>query len=374
MKPTNQKIIDITSVSSVTIDISSNVENYILTGTKVVSTNFDVVASGVPTRNVEVWIFCRATLTSTGSPTFTILGTTIGLPIILSPFVSICKYLNGAWYVTTHNFPVRGSTTIEITVDDELIIKDDSIGDAHVNSDAKIVWTKLADGTAGEIMATDPTTKKPITLPVATYASPAELIFVKGATANIQTQLTDRYTKAASDAITNALGVLIADTYTKAQADVITNALGVLIADCYTKAQADVITNALGVLIANTYTKAEVDTAIADVTTGKVSSSILTGNTVLLATTLKTDYECDATAGGFTITLPLANTVNADTMIKFWLVGAANNVIVQRAGADGITDLNRATVTSKTMTALGNWIFAVTDGSANWKIYSDKLT
>ncbi|MFA5715880.1 MAG: hypothetical protein WC998_09075 [Candidatus Paceibacterota bacterium] len=374
MKPTNQKIIDITSVSSVTLDISSNVENYVLTGTKVVSAPFTVVASGTPARNLEVWIFCRATLTTTGTPTFDILGTDVGLSLLASPFLAICKYLNGAWYVTVHNFPVKGSTTIEINVDDELIIKDDSIGDAHIKSDAEIVWTKLADGTAGQIMATDAVSKKPVTLDTGTYPTPAELIHVKGVTSAIQPQLTDRYTKADADAITNALGVLIADTYTKAQADVITDALGVLVADCYTKAQADVITDALGVLIADTYTKSEVDTAIAATTPAKVSSAIITGNTVLLSTTLKTDYECDATAGGFTITLPLANTVNSGTMVKFWLLGVANNVIIQRAGADNITDLNRSSVTSKTMTALGNWIFAVSDGSANWKIYSDKLT
>jgi hypothetical protein len=146
MKLTNQKITDISSISTVTLDATSNVENYVLTGTKTISTNFEVVASGTPARDVLVYVWCVATLTTSGSPTFTVLGKTVQLDFLPRNFLAVAAYVNSSWNVIIAPLtPATGSSHISVDpATGALSITAGSIVNADVAAGAAIAYAKLA--------------------------------------------------------------------------------------------------------------------------------------------------------------------------------------------------------------------------------------
>jgi len=353
MKNVSEKIIAITSASTVTLNITGDVEDYVLTGTKALSTNFEVVASATPTKACSVWIWCQATITVTGSPTFTVLGTVIDNKVIVNPFLAVCQYLNGGWLVFAANYiPVKGSGQITISSTGELGIKAKSILTGDLSDTAGVKFSQMEDLTADflpkigsdqKIAASD--------IPV------ADAEFIKGLTSKAQDQL---------DAIVAAQGTDESDIDTL-QTDMST-AQGDIASLKASRTTDEANIAAAQVDIGN------LQSAVAAIAPSKVDPATLSGTTVLVGASLKTDYYCDGTLGGFPVTLPAANTVAVNTMVKFLLVGASNSITIQRAGADNIILFTLGTATSRVMTVMGNYVWLVSDGSANWKLYSELLT
>lgn len=68
-------------------------------------------------------------------------------------------------------------------------------------------------------------------------------------------------------------------------------------------------------------------------------------------------------SGDITLTLPLANTVAANTPIRFEKRAAANSVTLQKQGADVFTPI--------TVTALGSGATVISDGVSRWSVWLD---
>jgi hypothetical protein len=418
----NKQTVVTNSTTSVVLNLASDVATYYFSGTATLSGNLVVSTTGTAKEGMVCLVVFNTALTL-GAYSVTVLGEVIVDDIASDTFYTICTYNDSAWHVLYGKIVPfgTGGGTIGIDGNGDLEVTAASLDTSHLEALAAIKLTQLADGTANTLIGHNGS-GVPIELPLATYPSLTELSYVKGLSSAVQTQITAR---PASGAIVNAdINASAAIDYTKLHlanhilnADINTGAaidyskldlVGHLVdadidaaaAITHSKMAALTASRVMGTdgsgvasaLTTGTYpslaelaylkgTTSAVQTqltalsaAITAVAPSKVSSAVLNTGTVLVAATLKTDYECDCTVGGFTVTLPAANTVAADTMVKFWLLGAANNLVVQRAGADSIVGLNLGLAINVTMTALGNWVFLVCNGSNAWKIYSDKLT
>ena len=69
--------------------------------------------------------------------------------------------------------------------------------------------------------------------------------------------------------------------------------------------------------------------------------------------------------GGFTTTLPLANTVAAGTYSEFFMIGA-NSAKILTQGSDKIFNIYNASVTADTLTITKRGVMVYSDGNANW--------
>jgi len=175
------------------------------------------------------------------------------------------------------------------------------IVNADVNSAAAIDTTKLKPLTASELVITG-VGGLLASAPVATYPSLAELAFVKGATSNLQTQITAAATKVYVDA-------------------------------------ADAV----------------LDAKIAAINTSVKTWTTVTGTTVLTSATIKNIVLCDTTGGAFTTTLPLISTIDDGYELKISCTGHVSNVAtVACNAADHVVNQDSSGAVG-TLTMAGYW-------------------
>lgn len=358
MRNTSVKIIPITSIDSYALLVNSPVKNYILTGTKTISTNFAITASASPTTKKEVWIWNQATITVSGTPTFTILGTTVDLTVIQHPFVAICAYINSVWQVAIIRiYPTIGSSTIGIDgATGAISVLSGSLSNTLINSAAAIAYSKL--NLSGALLNSDLHTNfaMPVnqlaaltpsqlaaydsngflqSLAVATYPSLAELARVKGLTYNAQDQIT---------AIVSALGNYVLTSTLSAYSD----------------------TTAMNAAIAS---------AIATAKPLWDGTTLATATDLSLLATMRQEYLLDASGGTVPVITGLAANYPINTPLMFTLYGASTPCTISPKGSDlFVTMGGTTTAATVTLNAVGDFVKFISSGTNRWRIIAQKIT
>jgi hypothetical protein len=157
---------------------------------------------------MECWMCFLGAITP-DTHTFTIFGTAINPKVIVNPWIALCKYTGGVWYVVYFNMVGKTGDGGSITTDanGNLIIKAGGVTNtmlagsityanllltgAILSADlaGSVAWNKMLALTASRLMGTDGGGVA-IPLDTATYPSLGEIALIKGLTgASLQTQL-----------------------------------------------------------------------------------------------------------------------------------------------------------------------------------------
>ena len=331
MKKSNNIVKDISSIGSITLDVKGNVENLVLTGTKAMATNFEIDVSDTPPNVMELWVVNLCAITITDSPTFTILGWVIPNTIIISPFIALCKYLNGAWYVWIHTFAPTAGHGIKIDPGTGAIsINAKSIIASDASDTAAFAFTQLVALTAdmlpklnasGFIEASD--------IPV------AKAEFIKTLASDAQNQINQVIASLADYITATALASALADYYTSTQVD---------------SALADYVLTSVLSSYSNTTV---MNAAIAAGRSVKTYNTPLTNNTTLNASTITDTVYFDSTGGGFTIYLPLISSLADGQIVTLKQYGANAVTIGANASDSGFIEVAGTSALNLTLSSAG---------------------
>lgn len=397
-----KKAIDISTASSpYSVQLTSDCQSYTFTGTKALSAPFTIQAVGTASEGMRVWfLFNTSITTSGGTHVFTIFGTPIYDVIATTKWWAMAEYLNGAWFVISGAASASNpdGTKIDLDTRGALTIKPASIVNADIDAAAAITYTKLT--LANSILNADIS-------PSAAIAYSKLSLTNSIANADISSSAAIAYSKLnlASSILNSDIGASAAIAYSKLTlTNSVTNAdIAAAAAIAYTKlsltnsiVDADVKTSAaisrskLAALTANRVTVADasgVDISSSITTTelgylagatsnlqaqinavvpNSVTRATLSGTTILTFP-MRTMYFCDVSGGGFTVTLPAASTVTADTKVEFVVWGHNTNVLtITRAGSDLIDAAASIGGTSLTSSGYDAGYILICDGSTKW--------
>lgn len=375
--------------SPYTLSVSSDVEVYTFYGNKTLGSDFAIQASGTPANDCMVWMFFTGSIT-TGAYVFSIFGSAINVAnqtgsILGSPFCAICSYSNSAWHIAPISLsPIIPGGIFSIDGNGNFIIAPGGITNTQVNASAAIAYSKLA--LSNSITNAD-------------LNAAAAIAYTKLALANsilnadINASAAIAYSKLAlSNSIVNAdVNTAAAIAFSKMAA---LTASRVLASDgsgvvtpldtatypsltelTYLKGVSSAIQTQLGLKAAITYVDAQdsILQAAIDAITTTITTGNLTTTTVLSAATMKTDYTCDGTSG-YDVTLPLANTVTANTAVRFYQTVAGSTINIKRSGSDDIYDNLGVAQTQLSMKAVGDYIEMFCNGSSAYRVLRSSLT
>jgi len=334
--------------------LKSMVESYTFYGTLTLGANFAITANGTPKPGMICILMFDSAITPAGN-TFTVLGTVINSKIITSPFFCIAEYTRSKWVVVSHNLATAKADGITI-IDTAGVLGVGTIGNTQFSSSDKLVYAKMtltgslknADLTSDAAidlskLATVSATKVIVSdgngyFTTTTGCTIEELSALSGISSAIQTQL-------------DALAGTFADYYTSSE-------ITAIIADYST-------TSAMN---------AAISSAISGLVVIKNITTLATTTDLSTVGTLYQEYLLNATSGAVGITLPHASSLVANAPIKFTLIGAANPSTITPKGTDRIYGLNTAEAASKTLTAIGDHIQLISNGSNSWQVVEEKIT
>lgn len=341
MQRKTTKLYDISTCDNpLVLLLKSRVEEISFYGTKTFGTNFAITATGTLKEGMKVRMVFNSAITI-GANMFTILGTVINKTVILTPFEATCEYTNSAWTVVYHNF-VPGVADGTTLVNSGGTIAVGTVGNTQFSTESgeKLPYSKM--NLTGSIVAADlhSTFSMPVaqlaaltpseivitngsgvvaSAAVATYPSLAELIFVKGATSNLQSQIGTLTTTFANYTTTTALNAMFASYST---------------------------TSAMNAAIAAAISSATILASLTTLTTSTDLSGV---------GTLYQQYLLDATSGAVNLILPDASALTAGTPLRVTLIGAANSSAITPKVAGQIIDMTQATSATETLTAVGQF-------------------
>jgi hypothetical protein len=393
MKNTDTQIIDITSLSGYTFDVTGDFWIAKLKGTKTLGADFAITGSGTPSGDKNIIILSQAVITAS-TYTFSVFGLNIPNKLILGNWGAFCQYVDGAWVVVPFGLPAKpDGVLIEVNADGDLTIKDASIEAVKIGS--TLTATIAAKATKTYVDAADVVLQNAINaLPASVYTTVSgDITITSGGAASIGANKIT-LTMIPNGLITNdkinataaiALSKLAATTASKV---LVSDASGFVSASATTPTELAYLAGVTaGTAAASKAVVLDASGKIStiDVTTLKIngttflpsstfSSGSLTTTTVLTAATLKTDYRANGSGGGYDITLPAANTVTADTPVRFYQVGGANTINIKRAGSDDIVNTAGVDVALLAMTVVGDYAEMYCDGSSKWYVLRSQLT
>lgn len=348
------KPIDVSTESfPVYLQLNSQVNTYKVHGTKVLSANAAISPSGTPVEGMVVLIDYTANVSSPvsssrfGDYKLEVFGVKIPYSFLALKLKIWCEYHNSAWSVfmlpSIDSIPFIKIESIDpAIIDTNSMSADGATGKFGVKDG--LPFSKMEALTAVTIVGTN-ADGKVVSLPLDTYPSLAELAHGKGVTSAIQTQFNNRYTKTEVDNLLSPISSALTNRYTKTEVDNLLTP----------------ITDALN----DTYSKAQVDALVAAVNQGLETYTTISTNTTLTDATMKKNIRVDAISGSVDITLPLANTLDAN-LVTYWTVMGANAVRLLTQGGDVIGTLSDTSVAIFTITGAGNKIKTVCDGAAGY--------
>jgi hypothetical protein len=414
----NKKYNFATASFPVSLDLTSDVQDYYFSGTLVLAGNLVVQTTGTPVDGMRIWIYYDGTGLTLGGNSVTVIGKLLTAKQAVSRLIIFSTYVTAAW--VTRVF-VDNSQTAWVTkgdldpdiVDDVTVENDPANGlqlkalgitNAKVNDAAAIALSKLAALTASRLAITDGSGFLSAA-DVATYPSLAELAFLKGVTSAIQTQLG---TKTTSGAIVNAdINAAAAIVYSKLllTGSIVNADINAAAAIAYSKlaltgsiVNADInaaaaialsklaaltasraaVTDGGGVITTSAVTSTElsylsgvtsaIQTQINAIDTTLSSNAKTAADVTLTSATIKRYYEVQSGAGIRTLTLPLASTLAANYTITVVRKGG-NNVVIAANAADQINDITGANVASVTLAATGDSATLIYDSANVWSVF-----
>lgn len=398
MKTVPQKLVNFATITSpYSLVADSDVQYYSFYGTKTLPNNFIIQASGTPKEGSIVCCSFHTAITP-ATYTLTVLGRVINEKTVVGDFGTLSLYSNAVWTTFVYNWPKEADGVKIKDTNGSLSINPGSLADVDISAGAAIDYAKLA--LTGKITNADIAAAAAIayaklaltgSITNADIATAAAIVYSKlsltGSVVNadIAAAAAIAYSKLAlTNSIVNAdIAAAAAITYSKlvltgalVDSDVSTSAAIARTKLAALTANRAVVTNASGVEIASAVTDTELgylagvtsnlQTQLNAVVASKVTRATLSGTTILTVP-LKTTYFCDVSGGGFTVTLPIANTVTADTIIEFIVWGHNTNVLtISRGGTDLIDAAASIGGTSLTSSGYDAGYRLICDGSSKW--------
>jgi hypothetical protein len=154
-----------------TLNVVSNIEEYLITGTVIATGNYALVPTGTPIQGTKfVFSYFGNLNITTNSKTFSIFGTNVTQNILNNPFKAECEYVNGSWLVLILPSMVGFSinpTNLPANIVATTNLQDGSVTHPKLANDAvETVNVKDLNITTNKLANTSVTTGKMATLSV----------------------------------------------------------------------------------------------------------------------------------------------------------------------------------------------------------------
>ena len=399
----NTKYINGFPSTSLSIVLGSDVQYVSVYGTKTLSAPYTIGVTGTPVNGTCITLAYDGSSITTNNNAVTVFGVALSgtsdpagvagwTSAAQGKYIFVAVYKSVAWEVnyfrtsgSTHWIgkndigAIGNDTTIQSTASSGIRIKPLSITSAHIATTAAIPYSKLsltnslldADVATGASIALNKlaalTVSKALVSDGSGVITPSavtstEMGYVAGVTSAIQTQIGTKITAGAGAIVNADINASAAIAHSKmaaltASMALVSDGSGIVIPSSTTATELGYVSGATSNL----------QTQISALSTGtaKLTYSSLTTNTVLTSATLKNSIVMISAGGGFTTTLPLANTVAAGTYSEFFMIGA-NSAKILTQGSDKIFNIYNASVTADTLTITKRGVMVYSDGNANW--------
>ena len=420
----NKKYSFASDASPVQLNLLSDVQDYYISGTKTLSSNYEITTTGTAVDGMQIWLYYDGTGLTLSGNTVTVLGTLLTDKQAVLRLIAFSTYVTSAWVTrifvdnsqtawiehTSLATTAVDDSSIEIDATNGLQVKalgvtnamitaaagipyskltlTDSLLDADIKSTAQIAWTKMLDLTASKLLVSDGSGDVSVTAVTSTEAG-----YLSGVTSAIQTQMNTKLTTGTAALVNADVNGAAAIAYGKLaltgsvlNADINASAAIAMSKLAALTASRAVTTTAGGVLTVASVTATELgylsgvtsavqtqlDAAVALTGGGGGTYTKSSSATIALSSSATDYYKLDTTSNAIALTLPAASDFSQGKAITIIQVfsGGATRVTVSPAGADVLEGTAAADIASYAYTTTGEVHVFISNGTDTWIMFS----